>query len=146
LGVLLARYGQLQNARQVLRHATKISNEPETWYNLAKVYELEGAPQQAAQALEKYDQLRVVAQQSGRERPEQVVNWVSPEYFGNSADPAGLGLHERSVSKLDENVDSGASNSAAAIRQIRGGPTRNGLLQSWGRLFQAKREAAAAAD
>jgi tetratricopeptide (TPR) repeat protein len=40
LGVLFARYGQLTDAREVLRHAVSISPSfPESWLNLSRVHE-----------------------------------------------------------------------------------------------------------
>ena len=146
LGVLFARYGQLQSARHVLRHATTISSEPETWYNLAKVYEMEGAPQQAAHALNKYEQLRKGSEQASKKRPEQVVNWVSPEAFRNSRDPAGLGFHERSATKLDEGTESGLRKTEVAKKQAVSERAKNGPLQSLGRLFQGQKASSRAAD
>ncbi|HUS38883.1 MAG TPA: hypothetical protein VMX74_05505, partial [Pirellulales bacterium] len=97
LGVLFARYGQIETAKSALTMATRHSTEPEAWYNLAKVLEMEGSTQRAAQARNNYQRMRAEKQQASTTTGEASVRWVAPAAFSSSADPAGVGLYERSV-------------------------------------------------
>ena len=146
LGVLFARYGQLKKARSVLQYATKISTEPEPWYNLAKVYQREGQPREAQRAMNQYHRLKAAAEQANNKRPEQQVTWVSPDHVRNTSDPAGLGLHERSEQKSDESESAKGPDSQLPAAQPGGERVRSGPLQTLGRLIRGKGTPSKAAD
>ncbi|HUG69580.1 MAG TPA: hypothetical protein VMM76_17645 [Pirellulaceae bacterium] len=85
LGVLLARYGKLHEARSVLQHAVALYPLPETWQNLSVVHQRLGEASLAAQSVANW---QLALQQSGnRSSPEladnrSMVQWVSPQVFG----------------------------------------------------------------
>ena len=60
LGVLLARYGQMKDAKVVLLHSLSASPQPETWHNLAIVHQKLGELEQARQARMNYESLTAV--------------------------------------------------------------------------------------
>ena len=83
LGVLLARFGKLQEARQVLQHSVAIYPLPETWQNLSVVHQRLGEATLAAQSLTNW---QVALQQPGEQSSQQagnqsMVQWVSPQAF-----------------------------------------------------------------
>ncbi len=88
LGVLLARYGQFQDARAVLRHCVRDrTNFPEVWRNLARVHERLGEAELARRANKEY---RSALQSSGRSpdlagRPK--VEWVDAQTFAKMSRP-----------------------------------------------------------
>ncbi len=138
LGVLFVRYGQIETAKSALTLATRYTREPEAWYNLAKVLEMEGSTQHAAQARRKYERMRTEKLQSIATTDETAVRWVSPAAFRSSADPAGIGLHERSVDN---------DSSAAALEQGKdltakpsGKRSDNSPFQGISRFFNGKDE------
>lgn len=85
LGVLLARYGKLHEARSVLQHSVALYPLPETWQNLSIVHQRLGEASLAAQSLANW---QLALQQSGNpSSPQQaenrsMVQWVSPQAFG----------------------------------------------------------------
>ncbi len=85
LGVLLARFGQWEDARRVLQHALSIQGEPEIWHNMAVVHQQLGDPEQARQALQQYQ--RVAARQSLDPQPavKDNVQWVDVKTFSEVA-------------------------------------------------------------
>ena len=50
LGVLLARDGRFEEARDWLRHSARLKSQPETWHNLAVVYGRLGQTEKSKQA------------------------------------------------------------------------------------------------
>jgi len=84
LGVLLARFGKLHEARTVLQHAVAIYPAAETWRNLSVVHQRLGEEMFAAQSLANW---QVALQQAGNSpSPRQadnrsMVQWVSPQTF-----------------------------------------------------------------
>jgi tetratricopeptide (TPR) repeat protein len=87
LGVLLARYGQLEDARRVLLHSIALQPEPEAWHNLAVVHQRLGEVELARRARNEW-QLAVDLRNS---RPQQAasgpVRWVDAREF-TAARPA----------------------------------------------------------
>ncbi|MCA9119176.1 MAG: hypothetical protein H6822_22855 [Planctomycetaceae bacterium] len=84
LGVLLARFGKLPEARTVLQHSVAVCPLPETWRNLSVVHQRLGEAQYAAQSLANW---QIALQQQGNQPVTQqadrrsMVQWVSPEAF-----------------------------------------------------------------
>jgi len=93
LGVLLARYGQYDQARRVLLHSLTISSQPQTWQNLSTVHQHLGQQDLAMRA---HHEGRLAAQylrsgpkqpnNNGEESPE-AVRWLEPEKFAEQTTP-----------------------------------------------------------
>lgn len=88
LGVLLARFGKLQEARTVLQYSVASYPLPETWQNLSIVHQRLGETNLAAQSMANW---RRALQQSGQLQPSSqsadsrsTVQWVAPEAFSQS--------------------------------------------------------------
>jgi tetratricopeptide (TPR) repeat protein len=83
LGVLLARYGQLENARALLQHSVKLRPQVESWHNLAVVHRRLGELELAKQADRERDLL--AQKTSGRSgSTSDLVRWVDPRTFAAS--------------------------------------------------------------
>ncbi|MBI2481359.1 MAG: hypothetical protein HYV60_22790, partial [Planctomycetia bacterium] len=85
LGVLLARFGKLEEARTVLQHAVALYPLPETWQNLSVVHQRLGEATLAAQSLANWQvALQQAGSQSGTQQADNrsLVQWVSPQAFG----------------------------------------------------------------
>jgi tetratricopeptide (TPR) repeat protein len=82
LGVLLARFGQLEDSRRVLLHAISIQPATEIWLNLAVVHHRLGEMTLARQA---HEQGTLMARrQTDSTRPGiPAVQWVDPETFSS---------------------------------------------------------------
>jgi len=80
LGVLLARYGQLPEARRALLHSVTIQPNVEGWHNLATVHRRLGETE-LAQLAELEHQLLAAKQPAGADK---LVNWVDPRTFSTS--------------------------------------------------------------
>lgn len=84
LGVLLARFGKLPEARTVLQHSVALYPQPETWRNLSIVHERLGEANYAAQSLANW---QIALQQSGNQpaamqtNNSSMVQWVTPQAF-----------------------------------------------------------------
>jgi tetratricopeptide (TPR) repeat protein len=84
LGVLLARFGKLPEARAILQHSVATYPLPETWQNLSVVHQRLGEEQLAAQSLANW---QVALQQAGGQSLSQqadsrsMIQWVSPQAF-----------------------------------------------------------------
>jgi tetratricopeptide (TPR) repeat protein len=81
LGVLLARSGQLEDARAVLLHGASVGPEPEIWHNLAVVHHRLGEVELAQRA-----QLQARMTTPSRSRPPEAignsnVRWVDASEF-----------------------------------------------------------------
>jgi hypothetical protein len=85
LGVMLARYGQLESARSVLRHATTTAGEPEIWRNLAVVHQHLGEHDLAQQAAAQWRAAQGHRFASGQ--PGGFLRWVDPESFVRMTPP-----------------------------------------------------------
>ncbi|PQO25169.1 hypothetical protein C5Y96_25010 [Blastopirellula marina] len=76
LGVLLARYGQLEDAKAALLQGVKASPRPEIWQNLASVHQTLGEVEMARRAsLEAEAAQQFANMNAGLD----AVRWVSPE-------------------------------------------------------------------
>jgi len=85
LGVMLARYGQLESARSVLQHATMNSGEPEIWRNLAVVHQHLGEHGLAQQAAARWQAAQ--GQRTASGQPRGFLRWVDPESFVRMTPP-----------------------------------------------------------
>jgi tetratricopeptide (TPR) repeat protein len=94
LGVLMARYGDLEGAGAQFTHSISVKPQAETWHNLATVYRRMGQPESANRA----DQEREKLLAAQRNQPETAVNaadlaarptvkWVDAETFAASSTP-----------------------------------------------------------
>jgi tetratricopeptide (TPR) repeat protein len=86
LGVLLARYGQLPDARRLLQHSVSLHPHIEGWHNLAIVHGRLGETDLAARA---ENERQLLARQGGKSPAEssEVVRWVDPPTFAASGGP-----------------------------------------------------------
>ncbi|NIP69689.1 MAG: hypothetical protein GTO04_11050 [Planctomycetales bacterium] len=140
LGVLLAHYGQLDGAGDVLSHAAKLSSQPETWHNLARVYEMKGDRKRADQAKMVHHRLLANTRKSGKNANEgRQVYWVAPEEFRSQADSLGAPR-----SPLPDQQANAVPGSPVQPGQAKGpvagqdGKSGRGALQQLGRLVKEK--------
>jgi tetratricopeptide (TPR) repeat protein len=85
LGVLLARFGKLHEARSVLQHSVAIYPLPETWQNLSVVHQRLGEADLAAQSSANWQfalQQTINQPSSQQAGNGSMVQWVSPQAFG----------------------------------------------------------------
>ncbi len=85
LGVLLARAGNWEGARQVLEHAVGVNPRSASWQNLAKVYEQLGDGTQARHARQMAGAAarHEVARRGGQSDSER-VEWLAPSAFAGT--------------------------------------------------------------
>ncbi len=83
LGVMLARYGQLQDARAVLLHSLSVQQMPEAWHNLSVVHTRLGEIELAHRA--RYEWQLAIEQRTNGSGPAAgdgpAVRWVDAEEF-----------------------------------------------------------------
>jgi hypothetical protein len=116
LGVLLARYGQLNEAEASLRHSVAISPQPETWRNLAEVHRRQGQVRLEAEARRRGEE-QLLARRSGRvpnPTATGIVDWVDPATFVAMTDaaPGGVPVSEIAAAAA---VSSPPNPAAAAV-------------------------------
>jgi len=80
LGVLLARYGQLHDARRALLHSVSTRPHVEGWHNLAIVHERLGEAELARLA-ENERQLLAGQPAAAKTSAEKLIEWVDPQTF-----------------------------------------------------------------
>ncbi len=80
LGVLLARYGQLDEARNVLLQSLRTKQLPEAWHNLAVVHKRLGETDLADRAEYEY-QLATGREKADPSNDGNPVRWVEPQTF-----------------------------------------------------------------
>jgi tetratricopeptide (TPR) repeat protein len=97
LGVLMARYGDLDGAENQLLHSLSIKPQVEAWHNLAIVYRSKGKPQEAERSEQEREKLAAAQRSSGEGMekaadagPRPVLRWVDPDSFAASGTPYGL--------------------------------------------------------
>ncbi|RCS54739.1 hypothetical protein DTL42_06325 [Bremerella cremea] len=76
LGVLLARYGQFEEAKQALLQGVKSVPRPEIWQNLASIHETLGELELAQRAKQEAEMAQQFVQLNG---DLNTVRWVTPE-------------------------------------------------------------------
>jgi hypothetical protein len=94
LGVLMARYGDLDSAAGQLVHSLSIKPQVETWHNLATVYRRMGQPEKAAQAEQEREKL-LAAPRAEAAGPTDLgsrppLQWVDVDTFAATSTPHGL--------------------------------------------------------
>jgi tetratricopeptide (TPR) repeat protein len=94
LGVLMARYGDLESAAGQLVHSLSIKPQVETWHNLATVYRRMGQTEKAAQAEREREKLlaapRAVTNDSTDLGSRPPLQWVDEDTFAATSTPYGL--------------------------------------------------------
>jgi tetratricopeptide (TPR) repeat protein len=92
LGVLLARFGKLREARTVLQHAITVSPLPQTWQNLAVIHHRLGEAELASQSKANWQIMRQQNEAlSSQAADQKLVQWVAPEAFaGQTALPQSV--------------------------------------------------------
>jgi polysaccharide export outer membrane protein len=88
LGVLMARQGQLEEAREALRTAVDVCPRAETWHNLCVVHSQLGEVELAQSALE---QLKFASAPLSRSARNPSVFWLGAERFGQNVSDLDLG-------------------------------------------------------
>jgi tetratricopeptide (TPR) repeat protein len=83
LGVLLARFGQLQDARRALLHSVSIQPHAAGWHNLAIVHQRLGESELARLA---ENERRLLGQKSAGS-PAGGIEWVDPRTFAAQSPP-----------------------------------------------------------
>ena len=83
LGVLLAKCGQLEAAKQVLLQSALASPQPEAWHNLAVVHERLGETAQAQQARREWQMLASGAAARLAPASDATVQWLDPKQFAS---------------------------------------------------------------
>jgi tetratricopeptide (TPR) repeat protein len=94
LGVLMARYGDLEGAGAQFSHSISVKPQVETWHNLATVYRRMGQTENAERAEREREKL-AAAQRSQADKPmnaadlaaRPTVKWVDAETFAASSTP-----------------------------------------------------------
>ncbi len=148
LGVLMARYGDLDGASNQLVHSLSVKPQVETWHNLAIVYRRMGQPEKAAGAERAQEQLLAAARSGATvakdgtdlgSRP--TLQWVDADAFAATATPYGLdgpavssnmpqrdSLGKRLISKLNpwSKNDKPQQNSETAQLSLKTEPSRSG--------------------
>lgn len=95
LGVLLARCGQWEQARDVLQMAARTYPQSEIWHNLAKVHERLGETTLAAQAQNEWKRSQSLPRDGGfgvGGSPEEIVQWMNVRDFvkNSTASPSDM--------------------------------------------------------
>jgi Flp pilus assembly protein TadD len=94
LGVLFARYGQLEDARSVLRHCVRDrTNFPEVWRNLARIHEQLGEVELAKRANHEWQSALRRSSRSAGLAGKPSVQWVDPQTFTKISGPDDQSPH-----------------------------------------------------
>lgn len=84
LGVLLARLGQLNDARRALRHAVSIESRSEIWMNLAAVHQRLGERELAREARENGTRMASRRNEQEPRNHDAGIKWVDPKTFSET--------------------------------------------------------------
>ena len=84
LGVLLARYGQLEDARRLLLLSVSVHPQVETWHNLAAVHRRLGEADLAQRAESERELLAKKTGSPATQRTNEMLRWVDPATFAAS--------------------------------------------------------------
>ncbi len=95
LGVLLARFGKLQEARNLLQYAVSFYPTPETWQNLSTVHQRLGEASLAFQANANWQvslqQVAATDPMTRQANNRSMVQWVPPQAFiGQKPNASGM--------------------------------------------------------
>ncbi len=83
LGVLLAKYGRLESARDAFTQSLSAEQHASSWHNLARVYDLLGQRELAAQVRERLSSLKDT--EPTRDRHTAKIAWVETAAFVSRA-------------------------------------------------------------
>ena len=89
LGVLLARYGQLRQAKALLLQSVSIQPQPGTWRNLALVCQQLGEAQKASEAWSQHESLLAARDADDQNAAIPGVRWMDVDAFARSSPPDG---------------------------------------------------------
>jgi hypothetical protein len=89
LGVLLARFGSYEEARNVLAHSVRVCSQPQSWQNLAIVHQRLGELELAQQAA---SQAKLATRGGAAHDADSPVRWVEAAELANSVAPAEADL------------------------------------------------------
>jgi hypothetical protein len=107
LGVLLARFGRLPEARTALLHSIAISPQPITWQNLAAVHRSLGERDLAERA--HHESVLAAARQSGATGQSSLaVQWIDPATFAATT-PMNIDGTPPASSAQQNNIAAGTS-------------------------------------
>jgi tetratricopeptide (TPR) repeat protein len=123
LGVLLARYGQLERARDVLQQSAAAAARVEIWHNLAVVHQRLGEAEQARTALENKLQTARMQQPAAGSDHEEIVVWVDAPTLARAG-----GAEEYTQSAVRQEARPADPPAPAAPSA---GPSRTGWLPAW---------------
>ena len=84
LGVLLARYGQLDDARRLLLLSISVHPQVETWHNLAAVHHRLGEEDLARRAESERELLAKATGRPAAKQANDMLRWVDPPTFAAS--------------------------------------------------------------
>jgi tetratricopeptide (TPR) repeat protein len=97
LGVLMARYGDLDSAAGQLTHSLSVKPQAETWHNLATVYRRAGQTEKAEQSEREREKLLAAPRNEGSAAHDSTdlgarpsMQWVDAETFAATTTPYGL--------------------------------------------------------
>ena len=97
LGVLMARFGDLESSAAQLTHSLSIKPQVEAWHNLATVYGRMGQQEKAEQAEREREKLLDTLRSSGASAQSSTtltsrppLQWVDTDTFAATATPYGL--------------------------------------------------------
>jgi tetratricopeptide (TPR) repeat protein len=107
LGVLLARYGQLQDARSVLLHGVTVGRQPDAWHNLSVVHQRLGEVDLARRASYEHqlctESARGGAGGAGYEGSVAAgIQWVPPQAFSSPSPTPASPAREQPPEKKDK--------------------------------------------
>jgi len=97
LGVLLAQFGQLAEAKRVLVHSVSMQSHAEGWQNLAVVHSRMGEHELARKAT--YERELLIARSPGAVRSDRPVTWVGPQEFNSVGGPDAMATAPASPTK-----------------------------------------------
>lgn len=97
LGVLLARWGKLPEARDLLHHSLALRPSAEGWQNLAAVHRALGEVDLAEAAAHEAAAIR--ARRPVASAGPYQIQWVSPDAFGRAAPAPGMARQARPPAK-----------------------------------------------
>ncbi len=120
MGVLMARYGRLEAARELLLHSLRVSPLPATWHNLSVVHARMGEHDLAQLAREEHVSAVQLAQSrraqgaAGNAPSTSPVQWVPPEALARSSGRENLARVPAGVHHAQQNAPPTPTNAQQA--------------------------------
>jgi len=116
LAVLLARNGQLENAKQHLLTSLRINQTPAAWHNLAMIHNSLGEGGLAEQAL---DQFRLAQLEQGSSPSSSPVRWVSAEQLNALALPREQEIEAATRTAQRDQMQEGSTGKKTWLRPLK---------------------------